>query len=561
MEVLELKPLKKKILKLVLIESEFPIEWWFEASAQKKHDLVWNLNLISKEYLNLIKGLIAKYNPDFAVEEKGSRWEDTISHEDPLETLFRENRIPYKMVDISQNAENYLSSNLEDHRKLIKQLIKSIKDTEKINGKVFPKDDFEFQRMVLWKEYLLQEYNLQENKIRYNVREAWMMMGILKFAKKMVEKKLKAFFICDPTHFKGITRLAEDLGIETEEIKIKRLAKVVNNPGSNSIKTIIGKSILELSPIKVKKKELLEKICYFFDTDDNASPFDINMAYDAGFDVVIPISRMTADQVPKLVQDAIFSRKPKAPTTFFIGGSNVREGEKIAKSVIESLIPPFECPVIIDPRGSHTTASSVVAKTIQVARELELYDLKGKKIVIFGAGPVGRIAAILAVKLKCKTYLVETWEKSSEQFIKKLAKELMEEAGVNNTEIVGVFAPNDEKKLEIVKNADIIWALAAAGVQILSKKLMLKLKSKIVIDINLVPPYGIEGLKPKDDKKEIYPSIFGIGALALGRLKSDIEANILKEASKTKGKKIFDYNYAFEQAKKILLGNQIKIST
>jgi len=560
MEVLELKPLKGKYLNLLLIESEFPIDWRFKTSAKKQDELTWNLHLISKEYLNLIKEFIDKYNPTFAIEEKGSRWEDTISPDDPLESLFREKKIPYKMVDISENAQNYLSSNLEDLRTFIKQLTKSIKDKTKINGKILPKDDFEFQRVFLWREYLQQEYNLQENEIRYKVREAWMMMGILKFAREMVEKKLKAFFFCDPRHFKGITQLAEDLGIETEEIKIKRLARVVNNPGPNSIKTIIGKSILELTPIKVKKNEPLEKICYFFDTDDNASPFDINMAYDAGFDVVIPISRMTADQVPKLVQDAIFSRKPKAPTTFFIGGSHVKEGELIAKRVIKSLVTPFECPVIIDPRGSHTTASSVVAKSIQVARELDLYDLKGKKVVIFGAGPVGRIAAILAAKLKCKTYLVETWEKSSEQFIKKLAKELMEEAGENTTEIVGIFAPNDEKKLEIMKNADIIWALAAAGVQILSKTLMLKLQNKLVIDINLVPPYGIEGLKPKDDNKEIYHSVFGIGALALGRLKSDIEANILKEASNTKGKKIFDYNYAFKQAKKILFGTEIKIS-
>ncbi|TKJ23213.1 MAG: hypothetical protein CEE43_03515 [Promethearchaeota archaeon Loki_b32] len=561
MEVLELKPLKKKSLKLILIESEFPINWWFETSAEKKHDLVWNLHLISKEYLNLIEHLIKKYNPDFAVEEKGSRWEDAIAPDDPLESLFREFKIPYKMVDISENAENYLSSNLEDYRTLIKQLTKSIKDIWVNNDKKFPKDDFEFQRMFLWREYLQQEYNLQEDEIRLNIREAWMMMGILKFAKIMGEKTLKAFFICNPNHFKGITHLAGDLGFETEEIKIKRLAKVVNNPGSDSIKTIIGKSILELSPIKVKKKESLEKICYFFDTDANASPFDINMAYDAGFDVVIPISKMTADQVPKLVQDAIFSRKPKAPTTFFIGGSNVKEGEKIAKKVIKSLVPPFECPVIIDPRGSHTTASSVVAKTVEVAKEHELYDLTGKKVVILGSGPVGRIAAIIAAKLNCKTYLIETWERSSEEFIKNLAKELMEEAGENSTEIVGVFAPDDEKKLEIINNADIIWSLAAAGVQILSKELMDKLKNKIVIDINLVPPYGIEGLKPKDNNKEIYPTIFGIGALALGRLKSNIEANILKEASTTKGKKVFDYNYAFEQAKKLLFGNEIKLST
>ncbi|MFW9867164.1 MAG: methylene-tetrahydromethanopterin dehydrogenase N-terminal domain-containing protein [Candidatus Thorarchaeota archaeon] len=556
MEVLELKPLKNKSLKLVLIESEFPIDWWFEAPAKKKHDLVWNLTLISREYLNLIEQLIAKYNPDFATEERGSRWEDIISKEDPLEGLFKEHEIPYEMVDISENAESYLSSNLDDLRTLIKELRKTIKNTQKNEGY---KNDYHFQRMLLWKEYLQREYDTQEDEIRYKVREAWMIMRILKFTKKLNDKKFIAFFICDPRHFKGITELAEELGIKTEEIKIKRQAKVLNNPESGSIKNIIGHSLLELSPIKVKKNESLEKICYFFDTDNNASPFDINMAYDAGFDVVIPISRITADQVPKLVQDAIFSRKPKAPTTFFIGGSDIKEGDKIAKEVIKSLVPPFECPIIIDPRGSHTTASSIVAKTIEIAKKSDLYDLKGKKVVIFGTGPVGRIAAILAAKSKCETYLVEPWEKSNEKSIEKLCKKLMEEVGEGGNEIIGIFAPNDEKKFEIIKDADIIWSIAAAGIRILSKELLSKLQNKIIIDINLVPPYGIEGLKPNDSYKEIYPSVFGIGALALGHLKSDIEAKILKEASNTTGKKIFDYNYAFELAKKILFGKEIKI--
>jgi len=111
----------------------------------------------------------------------------------------------------------------------------------------------------------------------------------------------------------------------------------------------------------------------------------------------------------------------------------------------------------------------------------------------------------------------------------------------------------DEKKFEIVKDADIIWSLAAAGVQILSEGLMSKLpKNKIVIDINLVPPYGIEGIKPKHDNEEIYPGIFGIGALAIGRLKANSEGQILKEAANTKGLKVFDYNYAFEIAKNLL---------
>ena len=559
MDVLELKPLKKQILKLILVESEFPIEWWFEASAKEKHDLVWNLHLISKEYLNLIESLINKYKPDFAVEEKGSRWGDTISHDDPLEALFRDHFIPYKMVDISENAENYLSSNLDENRSLISKLATTSENYIKLNGNVLPSDDFEFHQLILWKEYLEQDYKTQEDQIRYRVREAWMMMGILKLAKTLQEKKIKALFICDTRHFDGISQLAEELNIEIEQIKLKRSAKIINNTDSDSIKNIINKSIIDLTPIKVKKKEALEKICYFFDTDDNASPFDINMAYDAGFDVVIPISKMTADKVPKLVQDAIFSRKPNAPTSFFIGGSNVKEGDKIAKEVVKSLVTPFECPIIIDPRGSHTTASAVVAKTIEVVNENHLSDLKGKKVVILGAGPVGSISAILAAKINCKTYIVETWENSNETFINSLAKQLTEEAGEGASEIIGEFAPTDNKKLSLIKDADIIWCLAAAGIQILSKELMVELKNKIIIDINLVPPYGIKGLKPKDNNKEIYPGVFGIGALALGRLKSNIEATILKEAANTNGYKIFDYNYAFMIAKKLLSGNKIAV--
>ena len=312
------------------------------------------------------------------------------------------------------------------------------------------------------------------------------------------------------------------------------------------VESILGKkSIIELIPIIIKKKDPSDKICYFFDTDDNASPFDINMAYDAGFDIVIPISKMKAEHVPKLVQDAIFSRKPNAPTTFFIGGSDVKEGEKIAKAVIKSLVPPFECPVIIDPRGSHTTASAVVAMTLDIAnRKHGIKNLKSKKVVIFGAGPVGQIAAILAAKIGCITYLVETWDKSNENLITKLAIDLNQD---------GVFAPLHEQRFNIARDAGIIWSLAAAGVEIFTEEWMKKLPGKkIVVDINLVPPYGIEGIKPKHKNDEIYPEIFGIGALALGRLKANSESQILKEASNTKGLKIFDYNYAFEVAKELL---------
>lgn len=559
MEVLELVPLKKGKLKLILIESEFPIEWWFEGPAEKKHDLAWNLNLISKEYLELIKELINKYQPDFAVEEKGSRWDEVISEEDPIAVLFKHFDIPYQKIDISENAEGYLNANFEEYRSLVKEL-KSIIQKYKNSGRISPEKDYEFQRVVLWKQYLQQEYKEQENEVRFKVREAWMMMRIMNIARNFESKNILGFHICDVQHFEGIKQYSEELGVEVIEIKIKREAKLPDYIESTSLRQLLDNSIINITPLKMKKKEKHEKICYILDTDEIASPFDINMAYDAGFDIVVPINKLTAEQIPKLVQDAIFSRKPGAPTSFFIGGSNIKEGEKIAKEVINSLVSPFECPVIIDYRGSHTTAASIVVKTMEFAKQHKIQDLKDKKIVILGAGPVARIAALLSASLKSKTYIVETWNRSSKEFIKSLAYELSNKIGDESNLIKGVFATNEDQIFEIVEDAHIIWCLAAAGVQILSKELMIKLKNKLLVDINLVPPYGIEGLKPKDNNKEIFPTLFGTGALAIGRLKSDVESSILKKAANTKGKIIFDYKYAFEKAKDILFREGIKIS-
>ena len=40
------------------------------------------------------------------------------------------------------------------------------------------------------------------------------------------------------------------------------------------------------------------------------SPFDINMAYDSGFDKVATYTNITIEDVPDLVQDIVFSKVP-----------------------------------------------------------------------------------------------------------------------------------------------------------------------------------------------------------------------------------------------------------
>ncbi|MGH6794604.1 MAG: methylene-tetrahydromethanopterin dehydrogenase N-terminal domain-containing protein, partial [Methylocella sp.] len=41
------------------------------------------------------------------------------------------------------------------------------------------------------------------------------------------------------------------------------------------------------------------------------SPFDVNMALDAGFDSVTSYAGVTIDDITPLVQDAMFSRSPR----------------------------------------------------------------------------------------------------------------------------------------------------------------------------------------------------------------------------------------------------------
>jgi len=58
----------------------------------------------------------------------------------------------------------------------------------------------------------------------------------------------------------------------------------------------------------------------------HVSPFDVDMALDAGFDAVVPYTDVELGEVTGLVQDAIFSRAPKDAkrTGIFIGGRDAK---------------------------------------------------------------------------------------------------------------------------------------------------------------------------------------------------------------------------------------------
>src|SRR4030042_1612870 len=129
------------------------------------------------------------------------------------------------------------------------------------------------------------------------------------------------------------------------------------------------------------------------------SPFDVNMALDAGFDAAIPYTHVPIEDVAGLVQDAIFSRGPEGVkrTGMFIGGKRAIEALDMMDRAKKAMVPPFEISVFADPAGSFTTAAAMVACVKKALRDNFSTELKGKRVAVFGGtGVVGFALAVVA---------------------------------------------------------------------------------------------------------------------------------------------------------------------
>ena len=129
------------------------------------------------------------------------------------------------------------------------------------------------------------------------------------------------------------------------------------------------------------------------------SPFDVNMALDAGYDAAIAYTNVMLDEVGGLVQDAIFSRPPKTGvrTGMFIGGKNAILALDMLSAAKKALVPPFGISFFADPAGSFTTAAAMVACVEKTLLDKKKRSLKDLKLAVFGAtGVVGFSSAVIA---------------------------------------------------------------------------------------------------------------------------------------------------------------------
>ena len=139
-------------------------------------------------------------------------------------------------------------------------------------------------------------------------------------------------------------------------------------------------------------------IMHMITPSDSVSPFDVNMAVDAGYEVIVPHCGVGESSVADFVQDAIFSRPPKSASTtgMFIGGGDVNRASEMLKIAKGAMVPPFEVSVLADPNGAFTTSAALVAVIERCLNEHASANLKGSKLKIFGGGPVGLSTAVLA---------------------------------------------------------------------------------------------------------------------------------------------------------------------
>src|SRR5690606_30493790 len=140
-------------------------------------------------------------------------------------------------------------------------------------------------------------------------------------------------------------------------------------------------------------------ILHMFAPQKHMSPFDVNMAADAGYKVIVPYINVTREEVTGLVQDAIFSRPPSygVRTGIFIGGKDALLALDMLKAAKEAMVPPFELSVFADPAGSFTTAAAMVACVEKLLKDKFQRGWKGTRVAIFGAtGVVGFASSVIA---------------------------------------------------------------------------------------------------------------------------------------------------------------------
>ncbi|MEP9350137.1 NAD(P)-dependent methylenetetrahydromethanopterin dehydrogenase [Xanthobacter sp. KR7-225] len=280
------------------------------------------------------------------------------------------------------------------------------------------------------------------------------------------------------------------------------------------------------------------------------SPFDVNMAFDAGYANVAPYPHVTLDEVRGLTQDMMFSRPPQAAprTGLFIGGRDASLALDMAEAARAALFPPFEISIFPDPSGAFTTAAAMIAKVEKQLSGPRHGGLQGADVKVFGAtGIIGSIAAIIAAQAGARVTLVSH---RGLMAVELKAAEFKQRFGVD---LACDAAESDAEKAMLLAGSEVVLSAGRAGVEILpAAALATAGRLLVAADVNAVPPSGIAGIGAYDDGSALaHGAGVGIGPLAIGDLKYRVQHMLLQRLRTTSRALYLDLGAIFALAREL----------
>jgi hypothetical protein len=257
----------------------------------------------------------------------------------------------------------------------------------------------------------------------------------------------------------------------------------------------------------------MRKLLLQLDSSRLPSVFDQVVAYDAGADEIMSYGGITEGDVRDLIHGCIFTRGPKdlQNTAVWIGGNNMSAGEQLLAMAQDALFAPFSVSIMLDSNGSNTTAVAAVVKI-----EEALGDLTGKQVLILaGTGPVGQRAAGLLAKDGARVTITSRKPEQGEKARQFISARF-------DVEVESVALTDPAKLPELLDGTDVLLNSGPAGVQMVPRSAWTAAKSlKIAVDLNAVPPLGIEGIDV-GDAGEQREGVIAYGAFGVGNFKTKL---------------------------------------
>jgi hypothetical protein len=257
----------------------------------------------------------------------------------------------------------------------------------------------------------------------------------------------------------------------------------------------------------------MRRILIQFDTDSVPSVFDRVVAIDAGVDELFSYGGVTPERVEPLVHGAIFTRGPAdlKNTALYIGGSDVDAGERLCEKVKGTFFGPLRVSVMIDSNGSNTTAAAAV---LAARKHIGLRDRTA--LVLAGTGPVGVRVAQLLVNEGARVRV------ASRSLERAQATAAAVGSAATGSQVTGVSTATPRDVEQACAGVEILIAAGAARAKLLSASQRQAVRTlRVAIDLNAVPPAGLEGIEVTDKAVERDGAVC-YGAIGVGGTKMKI---------------------------------------